>query len=72
MIYSYLRELFMALGEKMNLDIAATLRALAQSESKSKILARSEKHQRQYALRAFNAKQKQIPQKIFNTRTKNK
>lgn len=56
----------------MNLDIAATLRALAQSESKSKILARSEKHQRQYALHAFNAKQKQIPQNFFNTRTKNK
>ncbi len=53
-------------------EIMAMLQQMSMHESQSKILAKSEKYQRQYALRAFNTKQKQINKKIINTRTKNK
>lgn len=53
-------------------EIMTMLQQMNMHESQSKILAKSEKYQRQYALRAFNAKQKQINKKNINTRTKNK
>lgn len=53
-------------------DIMIMLQQMSMHESQSKILAKSEKHQRQYALRAFNTHKKQINKKNINTRTKHK
>lgn len=53
-------------------EIMIMLQQMSMHESQSKILAKSEKHQRQYALRAFNTHKKQINKKNINTRTKHK
>ncbi len=53
-------------------SIVSILRDMATSEARSKIKAREEKYQRQYAMRAFNTHKKQINKKIINTRTKHK
>ena len=53
-------------------SIVLILRDMATFEARSKIKAREEKYQRQYAMRAFNAHKKQINKKIIITRTKHK
>ena len=53
-------------------SIVLILRDMATFEARSKIKAREEKYQRQYAMRAFNAHKKQINKKIIITRTRKK
>ena len=72
MIYYYLTAFFTQVREKMYADIVAIVREMEKHEAQSKIKAREEKYQRQYAMRAFNAHKKQINKKIIITRTKHK
>lgn len=54
-------------------SIVSILRDMATSEARSKIKAREEKYMRQNAMRAFNAKQKQINnKKVQIQRTRHK
>ena len=53
-------------------ELMKMLQQMSMHESQSKILATSEKHQRQYAMRAFNVTKKQINIKNINIRTKHK
>lgn len=63
MIYYYLTAFFTQVREKMYADIVAIVREIEKHEAQSKIKAREEKYMRQNAMRAFNAKQKQINNK---------
>ena len=73
MIYLYLQTFFKEVREKMYADIVAIVREMEKHEAQSKIKAREEKHRRQNAMRAFNAKQKQINnKKVQIQRTRHK
>lgn len=53
-------------------SIISILREMATAEARSKIKAREEKYQRQYALRAFNANKKITNKNFINKRTRQK
>ncbi len=67
-----LTDIINRLQDKMITDLKHILREMSIQEARSKIKAREEKYQRQYAMRAFNAHKKQINKKIIITRTKHK
>lgn len=73
MIYYYLTAFFNQVCEKMYADIVAIVREMEKHEAQSKIKAREEKYMHQNAMRAFNAKQKQINnKKVQIQRTRHK
>ena len=73
MFYFYLITFFTQVREKMYADIVAFVRELEKHEAQSKILNKSERYQRANAMRAFNAKQKQINnKKVQIQRTRHK
>ena len=67
-----LTDIINRLQDKMITDLKHILREMSIQEARSKIKAREEKYQRQYAMRAFNTHKKQINKKIIITRTKHK
>ena len=73
MLYLYLTTFFNQVREKMYADIVAIVREMKKHEAQSKILNKSERYQRANAMRAFNAKQKQINnKKVQIQRTRHK
>lgn len=73
MFYFYLITFFTQVREKMYADIVAIVREMKKHEAQSKILNKSERYQRANAMRAFNAKQKQINnKKVQIQRTRHK